>query len=77
MCAGLKSSLVMQQESTMGRSAALASDWFYLGRVRPLDEIKGALDALTPASVNAFAARQPIDQMTILTLGPKPLQLPE
>ena len=77
MRAGLKSSLVMQQESTMGRSSALASDWFYLGRVRPLDEILGALDALTPASVSAFAARQPIDQMTILTLGPKPLQLPE
>lgn len=77
MRAGLKSSLVMQQESTMGRSAALASDWFYLGRVRSLDEILAALDALTPASVGEFAARQPIDEMTILTLGPKPLRWPD
>ena len=77
MRAGLKSSLVMQQESTMGRSAALAADWFHLGRVRPLEEILSALDALTPESVSEVAARQPLDQMTILTLGPKPLQFPE
>ena len=48
MRAGLKSSLIMQQESSMSRAGSLASDWFYLGRVRPLDEISAALDALTP-----------------------------
>ncbi len=48
MRAGLKSSLIMQQESSMSRSGSLASDWFYLGRVRSLDEISAALDALTP-----------------------------
>src|SRR5262249_12164936 len=68
--AGLKTSLIMQQESTMSRSSSLASDWFSLGRVRPLDEIAAALDALTPASVSGFAARQALDDMTILTLGP-------
>ena len=50
MRAGLKSSLIMQQESSMSRAGSLASDWFYLGRVRPIDEIAGALDALTPES---------------------------
>ena len=39
MRAGLKSSLIMQQESSMSRAGSLASDWFYLGRVRSLDEI--------------------------------------
>jgi len=76
MRAGLKSSLIMQQESSMGRAGSLASDWFYLGRVRPLDEVSAALDALTPASVGAFAARGADPSMTILTLGPTPLQLP-
>jgi len=76
MRAGLKSSLVMQQESSTSRSSALASDWYYLGRVRPLEEIAAALDALTPASVGAFAASQPLDRMTLLTLGPKPLEFP-
>jgi predicted Zn-dependent peptidase len=76
MRAGLKSSLVMAQESSMSRSGSLASDWYYLGRVRPLDEIAGALDALTPESVSTFAARQEAHDLTILTLGPEPLDLP-
>lgn len=76
MRAGLKSSLIMQQESTMSRSASLASDWYLLGRVRPLREIAGALDALTPAAIGEFAARQPIDDCTILTLGPEALTIP-
>lgn len=77
MRAGLKSSLIMQQESTMGRSSSLAADWYYLGRIRPLDEISAALDALTPAAVNDFVARQSLDDLTVLTLGPTALTLPE
>ena len=76
MRAGLKSSLIMQQESSMGRSGSIASDWFHLGRVRSLDEISSALDALTPESVGAFAAESAAKDLTILTLGPNPLVLP-
>jgi predicted Zn-dependent peptidase len=76
MRAGLKSSLIMQQESTMSRSGALASDWYFLGRVRPLEEIAAALDALTSAAVSAFARNQPITDVTILTLGPTALRMP-
>lgn len=76
MRAGLKSSLIMALESSMARSSALTSDFYYLGRVRPLDEIRAALDALTPEAVSAFAAGQAIDDATIVTLGPKALDLP-
>ena len=76
MRAGLKSSLIMQQESSMSRSGALATDWYYLGRVRSLDEISAALDALTTGSVAEFAARQDLAAMTILTLGPNALVVP-
>ena len=75
MRAGLKSALIMQQESSMSRSASLASDWYHLGRVRPVDEVAAALDALTPEEVGAFASEMDLDAMTILTLGPEPLQL--
>lgn len=77
MRAGLKSSLIMQQESTMSRSSSLASDWYYLGRVRPMSEISAALDALTAESVSEFTARQSLSEMTLVTLGPKPLVIPE
>ena len=76
MRAGLKSSLIMQQESSMGRSSSLASDWYHLGRVRPLAEVSAALDALTPEAVSDFAARQDVRDLTLLTLGPAPLRLP-
>ena len=36
----------MAQESSMSRSGALASDWYFLGRVRPIEEIAAELDAL-------------------------------
>lgn len=76
MRAGLKSSLIMAQESSMSRSGALAADWYFLGRVRPLQEIADALDALTPESVSAHARRfLNLDDLTILTLGPNPLKV--
>ena len=57
MRAGLKSSLIMSQESSMSRSGSLASDWYFLGRVRPIEEIAAELDALTPEAVSEYAAR--------------------
>jgi predicted Zn-dependent peptidase len=73
--AGLKSSLIMQQESTSARAGALASDWYHLGRVRPIDEIKDALDGLTPESILAHLRRCPPNDFTIVTLGPQPLSV--
>ena len=76
MRAGLKSSLIMAQESSMSRSSALASDWYFLGRVRPLEEISAELDALTPESVSDYAAGfVHLRDLTILTLGPTALQI--
>ncbi len=77
MRAGLKSSLIMAQESSMSRSASLASDWYHLGRVRGLDEISRAFDALSVDAVSAHAARLGRElEPTILTLGPAPLAQP-
>jgi predicted Zn-dependent peptidase len=77
MRAGLKSSLIMAQESSMSRSSTLASDWYFLHRVRPLEEISAELDALTPESVSSYAAAfGDVRDLTILTLGPTPLRSP-
>jgi predicted Zn-dependent peptidase len=77
MRAGLKSSLIMAQESSMSRSSTLASDWYFLHRVRPIEEISAELDALLPESVSSYAAGfGPLKDLTVLTLGPTPLQYP-
>jgi predicted Zn-dependent peptidase len=71
--ARVKSSLVMQQESSSSRSSSIARDWYHLGRVRTLDEIGQLVDALTCESINAYLAAHPPKDFTIVTLGPKAL----
>ncbi len=73
---GLKSSLIKQEESTTARAGTLASDWYYLGRVRSFDEIQSALNALTPESIVAHLQRHTPGNFTIVTLGPESLQMP-
>jgi predicted Zn-dependent peptidase len=74
--AGLKSALIMQEESTSARAGSLASDWYYLGRVRSFDEIQRAIDGLTPETIVAHLKRHPPRDFTIVTLGPAPLRVP-
>lgn len=74
--AGLKSALIMQQESTSSRASALAGDWYYLGRVRSPQEIEAAVNALTPDVIAGYIRRHPPNPITLMTLGPKRLRLP-
>ncbi|HEY8504836.1 MAG TPA: pitrilysin family protein [Gemmataceae bacterium] len=75
--AGLKAALIMQGESTSARAGAIASDWYYLGRVRSLDEIQAAIDGLTPEGILEHVRRYPAKDFALVTLGPKELELPE
>lgn len=72
---GLKSSLIMQNESTSSRAAALVSDQFLLGRIRPLEEIREAIEALTVPSVEAFLTDNPFRDYTIVTIGPTGVEI--
>ena len=74
--ARIKSGLIMQQESSSSRSSSLARDWFHLGHARTLDEVGGLVDVLTCESINAYLAEHPPADFTIVTLGPKPLEVP-
>ena len=73
--AGLKSSQVMQQESTTARASSMARDWFYLNRVRTFGEIESAIGRLTPDGILAYLERFPIQTPTVVTLGPEPLMI--
>lgn len=73
---GLKSSLVMSGESTSGRAGALAHDWFTRGRLRGLEEIKAAIDAVSVDGVNAYLKANLPGPFTIVIVGPKPLKVP-
>jgi predicted Zn-dependent peptidase len=71
--AGVKSELIMQQESSSSRAAGLSNDWFHLGRVVSLDEVRKKIEALTVNSLHAHLEQYPPQDFTILTLGPRPL----
>lgn len=72
----IQSGLIMQQESCRGRTGAIAGDWFHLGRVRTLDEIKEKIDSLTVGTINSYLKQNPPANFDVVTLGPQPLEMP-
>ena len=74
--ARIKSSLIMQQESTSARSGAIARDWYHLGRVRPMEEVSDLVDKLNSDDINEYLRNHPPGDFTFATLGPKELVLP-
>ncbi|MDY7011629.1 MAG: pitrilysin family protein [Planctomycetota bacterium] len=72
----LKSALIMQGESTSARADALAGDFYHLGRLRGLEEISAAIDAVTVDDVMEYVHAYPADNLTILTIGPDELKAP-
>jgi len=73
--ARIKSTLIMQLESSVARSVAVAWDWYHLSRVQTPEEIGRIIDALTCESINAYLAEHPPKDFTIVTLGAKPLEV--
>jgi predicted Zn-dependent peptidase len=71
--AGLKSSLIMQEESTSARAGAIASDWYYYGRVRSLDEIQNEINGMTAEKIVDYCKTHPLVNGTVVTMGPKAL----
>jgi predicted Zn-dependent peptidase len=73
---GLKASTIMQGESTSARAASIAHDYFMRSRIRTLDEITAAIDAVTLDRVNDWLKKNKPGPFTIVTVGPKELKLP-
>jgi predicted Zn-dependent peptidase len=73
---GLKASTIMQGESTSARAGAIAHDYFMRGRIRTLEEIKTAIDEVTVDRVNAYLKDHEAGPFTIVTVGPKALNIP-
>jgi predicted Zn-dependent peptidase len=69
----IKRALIIQQESSPSRAGSIALDWYYLGRVRPLAELSAIIDGLSAQSINRYLAANLPREMTVCTVGPKPL----
>jgi len=72
---GLKSALILHSESSSSRASAIGSDYYILGRVRSLDEIKDEIEATSVESVLGFLRADPLDDFTVVTIGPRQITL--
>ena len=67
---GLKSSLILQSESSSSRAGAIGADYYMLGRVRSLEEIKQGIEATTVDSILECLRNNPFEDFTVVTIGP-------
>ncbi len=71
-----KSGLVMQQESSSARAGGIARQWYHLGRVRSLADEMKRLDQLSVSSVSGWLESHPPTDLSIVSLGRHPLEVP-
>ena len=72
---GLKSSLIMQSESSSSRANGIAGDYYLLGRVRSIDEIKEKLEEVSVETVTNFLENNKFDGYTVVTIGPESVKV--
>lgn len=70
----LKSSLIMHSETSSVRASALVNDWWNLGRLRELEEIKIGIDKVSNEDIMRFQKEFPLTAITLVTLGPKKVE---
>ncbi len=68
---GLKSALILQSESSSSRASSIGDDYYILGKVRSLDEIKRKIDATSVDSVLKFLRDNKFKDFTVVTIGPQ------
>jgi predicted Zn-dependent peptidase len=68
---GLESSLILQSESSSSRAGSIGHDYYMLGRVRSLDEIKSKIDRTSVDSILRFLRNNKFKDFTVVTIGPK------
>jgi len=67
----LKSENVMRSEGSGARMGALARSWWYERKLRTIQEVKEAIDAVTQEQVLAVLHRfSPLDPLTVGAIGP-------
>lgn len=71
---GLKTSLIMQTESTGARASGIAADFFLLGHVREPEEIRQRIEELTAHRVLDVLNAHPFEKFTAVTIGPRKIE---
>ena len=73
----VRTSLVMEQESSNARSSQIAYDWIHLGRIPSRAEVLAEIEQLTCESLLEHFQQTPPSNWTLVTIGPSPLEFNE
>jgi predicted Zn-dependent peptidase len=71
----IQSGLIMEQESSASRASSLASDLYQVGRVLTTEELESTIESITLDQIREYWHDHPPTDYSIVTLGPKPLQV--
>lgn len=71
----LKAKVIMQSELSSVRAGSIVHDWWNLGQVRTVEEVKRGIEAVTAADIVRHLEQFPVQGVTLVTLGPKALEL--
>ncbi len=72
---GLKAKVILYSESSSSRAGAVGGDYYLLGRVRSLDEVKARIEATSVDSVLGYIRNHPFRDFTVVTIGPKEVRV--
>jgi predicted Zn-dependent peptidase len=72
---GLTSSSILSSESSSSRCSAIGSDYYILGHIRSLDEIKEAIDRVSVKSVMEYLDGHSFEKFTAVSIGPKAIEV--
>lgn len=72
---GLKSALILSSESSSSRASSIETDYYILNRVRTLEEIKEKIEQISVDSVLDFLRKNRFEDFTVVTIGPKEIEV--
>lgn len=72
---GLKSTLIMQSESSSARAGGIARDHYLLGRVRSIEEITEKIQGVSVKSITEFLNNNRFEDYTVVSIGPKEIKV--
>ena len=72
---GMKARVIMQGESSASRAANLAYDFYQRGHTRTLEDVRSLIESVTLPRLNGYLAANPARHLTVVTIGPAPLQV--
>lgn len=71
------SRLIIQSESTSVRANSIVNDWWNLESVRSIEQVRAGIEQVRVADIARHLEQYPVKPITLVTLGPKQLELHE